>query len=58
MKARFVGSDGSMGFRKGKVYDVRLFTTDNYVWVQYRGVTCPYSSFSKLLENWESVDKI
>lgn len=51
--AKFIGEDGSMGLRKGKLYNVSVYTMDNYIWVDWGMNRCPYSSFGKLEENWE-----
>ena len=33
MYLRFIGKDKSMGLSRGRVYDVRLKTTNNNIWV-------------------------
>ena len=35
MKARFIGSNGSMGLRHGKVYDITITKDARYVWVNW-----------------------
>lgn len=67
MKLRFIGEDGSMGLRYGRIYICRIGTSmellsmNECIWVEFdtgtsRGVRrCPYSSIKKLLENWEEV---
>lgn len=50
---RFIGRDGSMGLRKGKVYQVSIRTFNGFIWVYWGDQACPYSSFKKLLENWK-----
>lgn len=60
MLLRFIGEDGSMGLRKGKVYKCSIRTFGSLFWVTWDdndpiNATCPYSSFKKLFENWEEV---
>lgn len=51
--AKFIGEDGSMGLRKGKLSSVSIYTASNYIWVDWGANRCPYSSLEKLKENWE-----
>lgn len=57
-KARFIGTDGSMGLHKGKIYRIKhlqpLFFGDGYFWIQIGllGSSCPYGSYKKFKENW------
>jgi hypothetical protein len=56
MKLKFIGKDGSMGFKHGKVYDVRLTSNTIWIWVHTDvGLYCPYSSPQAFADNWASV---
>lgn len=58
MLLRFIGEDGSMGLRKGKIYNCSVVAaSDYYIWVSWNmdSPSCPYKSFKKLFENWEEV---
>lgn len=57
-RARFIGTDGSMGLRKGRIYRIKhlepLFFSDGYFWIQIGllGGNCSYGSYKKFRENW------
>ena len=62
MKLRFIGKDGSMNLKHGRVYEiVRIITVANYIYVMWKdgpGVStrcCPYSSLSALCANWSDM---
>ena len=61
IKARFIGEDGSMGLKKGRVYLIRLYTLNGHICVswtpssEHPNKVCPYSSLKTLCENWETV---
>lgn len=60
LKLEFVGTDGSMGLRKGRTYNIRLFVDNGYIWAEwvdtYGNVRqCPYSSLSSFCANWRDV---
>lgn len=60
MLLRFIGEDGSMGLRKGKIYDCDVYAVEGCVWVRWNDCgsnnpACPYRSFKSLFENWEEV---
>lgn len=65
MTAKFIGRDGSMGFKHGKLYqietwiDSRLFSRGGYLWVRdvNSNLSCPYSRLETLLDNWILLDK-
>ena len=52
---RFIGTDGSMGLRKGHVYKVKIFTRYGYIYVDWGSRACPYSSISSFLRNWKEI---
>ena len=62
MKLRFIGKDGSMGLKHGKVYPVHVISlpshTEIYVtWFSVklgRHRRCPYSSPAAFAANWAS----
>lgn len=56
MIARFIGQDGSLGFRTGKKYVITLDQggQHNWIWVKEMfGRSCPYESIDALERNWE-----
>ena len=60
MKLRFIGKDGSMNLKHGRVYEiVRIITIANYIYVMWKDdgylCSCPYSSLSALCANWSDV---
>lgn len=54
MRAVFTGKDGSMGFKKGKEYQIETRVKNGYLWVVdlSTGNSFPYESLESLLENW------
>ena len=52
---RFIGADGSLGFKHGKIYKVSIEDDGKYVWIYTKDNRCPYSSMKKLRDNWEDV---
>lgn len=62
-KYRFIGKDGSMGYRHGKEYrgsliykpDGPLFIPSLFNPISLPKVVIPYSSESKFFDNWEIV---
>lgn len=67
MKMKFIGTDGSMGLRKGYVYNVKaikgpLFQRYN-LWVEIENslittqTRCPYDSFEAFFKNWQIFNK-
>ena len=55
IRLRFIGKDKSMGLRKGNIYNVRLSSKSNYIWVQWNEGICPYTSPKNFSMNWEEV---
>ena len=56
MKMKFIGKDGSMGFRYGQVYDVVVSIIDSKnisLRCDELKVRCPYSSIHAFLKNWK-----
>lgn len=63
MKARFIGHDGSMGLRHGKMYDIQICCGKNFhavLWKKGFLTTCIgrclYSSAEGVFDNWELRD--
>lgn len=61
IKAKFIGEDGSLGYKYGKIYKLNIngfysTTTIRILRDDNQGV-CEYSSFEKFLENWTNVAK-
>lgn len=70
MEARFIGSNGSMGLRHGRVYNITITKDARYVWVNWEsnGIVgtflqllcgtpsrCPYHNEQTLRENWDII---
>ena len=54
--AKFIGRDGSMGFRTGETYNIKTYMSDNMMYVKALGTHIkhiPYTQLESLLENWE-----
>jgi hypothetical protein len=57
IKAKFIGADGSMGFRNGKSYWVSVKEKNGMIWVKtFFGCPCPYAGIKSLQRNWD-IDK-
>ena len=58
---RFIGKDGSMGYRKGQVYMLEIWGYQQPVIKApilvppHTATQIPYTSWNALLENWERV---
>jgi hypothetical protein len=61
MKLRFIGTNGSMGLKHGKIYNVEIDASfgGKWIWVYWNDFiisrACQYSSLKKFAENWEDV---
>jgi hypothetical protein len=55
MKLRFIGTDGSMGLRKGRIYNVTIYDKLNHIVVAWSNGLCPYNSPQTLAKNWEAI---
>ena len=53
MQLRFIGSDKSLGLRKGAVYKVKIYDSLNCIIVMWDTGLCPYSSPQSFAKNWE-----
>ena len=59
MKATFIGENGSMGLKNGKIYNLIAIKSAAYpiaLQVQeqkQKSFVCPYNSFESLFKNWE-----
>ena len=51
----FIGTDGSLGFKKGEVYKLQVSTDERYVKIVFVGVKCIYSSVRNFMKNWRLV---
>lgn len=54
--ARFIGEDGSLGYRHGEWYELRFLDSEKYPAVIERldgSGRCPYGSLTALLRNWD-----
>ena len=56
INAMFIGEDGSMGFRNGKFYSVKVssgcYKGKFCLWVYCDGIACSYYGFEALANNW------
>lgn len=56
MIAEFIGTDRSVGFRKGKIYKIRTACKNNYIYIlEESGLWCPYQSVEAILKNWKII---
>ena len=55
MKCEFIGKDGSMGLKKGNIYNIKTTITQNLLWVHWDRNGCLYSNLEKFLENWKVI---
>lgn len=54
---KFVGDDGSQGFRYGREYKIRISkVADHFIVETESGLYCPYSSIKTLLQNWSVIE--
>lgn len=55
MLARFIGKDGSMGFKNGEIYKLKSKCANNKIIVKTTNdkLFCPYKSIESFLRNWE-----
>ena len=67
MVAEFIGTDGSMGLRRGQTYNITITEDSHYIWVKWSPKNildaaaqllgampfrCPYTNEASLRENW------
>ena len=59
MRFKFIGKDGSMGLKYGKIYKVSIRTIQDQIWIfwidDFPFAGCPYDSLQMLLTNWQEV---
>ena len=56
MLMKFIGKDGSMGLKHGKIYSVRIESNYPYFWVRWGFYdACPYDSRQSLEANWQKI---
>lgn len=55
MKLLFIGTDGSLGLKKGETYDAAVIIKDSHIVVKIPSklVSCPYTTLHNFLSNWE-----
>lgn len=58
MQAMFIGQDGSMGFRNGKIYNIAINVNQHVEEVVvfsniYPTFVCPYGNINAFLKNWK-----
>jgi hypothetical protein len=56
IQAVFTGTDGSMGYRKGELYSLKVAGSHGVAVQRLDGTgKCPYQSLSAFLANWSDV---
>lgn len=56
IKATFVGADGSLGYEKGKEYDLKIESYSQPVISRTDGTgECKYNNFRAFLRNWDNI---
>lgn len=58
LKAKFIGRDGSMGFKHGQSYELQVWVHRDKIWIrgnrrQERHLRCVYSGIGAFLSNWK-----
>ena len=58
MKLKFIGIDKLYGLNSGEIYNIELFTKNNYIWVRVEGrsAAIPYSAPLAFANNWTTVN--
>lgn len=54
--ARFIGADGSMGFKNGHIYDLWMMKKPNVIYISRQDMNAtaiPYESMKAVRKNWE-----
>lgn len=58
IRARFIGRDGSCGFKKGMAYDLWMFQ-DNGKFIislrNWKAMAIPYDTMNAIKKNWEAI---
>ena len=53
MLLKFIGEDGSMGYRNGKVYNLWFLANSRYIGIRAKGMpVCIYESPQSFAANW------
>lgn len=64
VQAKFVGQHGSLGFRKGDHYLLRIIKSKDYpvkvecMSIRNSGVKVPYASFEAFLKSWDEIKAV
>ena len=55
MLEKFIGKDGSMGFKNGEIYKLKSKCENNKIIVKTANdkLFCPYKSIESFLRNWK-----
>lgn len=48
----FIGSDGSMGLRRGQTMPLSVYMWNGRIWACWNGWCCPYDTVEAFSRNW------
>lgn len=52
----FIGSDGSMGLRRGQIVPLSVHFGNGTLWACWKGGSCPYDTIAAFSRNWRLCD--
>lgn len=52
----FIGSDGSMGLRRGQIVTLSVCIWNGQLWACWEGGSCPYDTVAAFSRNWRLCD--
>lgn len=58
IRARFIGQDGSNGFKKGMAYDLWMFQDHGKFIISrrnWKATAIPYDTMAAIKSNWEAI---